>query len=463
MAKSNSKPNRNKFGEAVDYTSKLVDRLTVDRSNDGPPVDRCYQFGESAISSIVGRNCSTSVMDSLESLLMNNSIAKFLNKGLKTANNAIDSVKSFGSKAVGAVTNSSAFKSVKSFYCGTLAPAMKILLMVLESLIAIPLTILRGIYKFLQKIRDVATSLVNKLFDCMGGFLDGLEDSIGTFDLKVDFKLNDLLSFFDDLSEFLKNCEVISRPLLETFNAFIDPCSDKTLRPLFNAIGMTSDDVEEPILCSAEDLRKFLDRRKNIINIDPEIINKLISSINPISGIFKGARILTNMARTYSAYGISAVHDAMVRPFHKLEAMYNNFLSTRSRFLGILVNSLLGWLLPDCGSSKFDEGIIRRRKYSINDVIAILDSMSNCNSYMCGGINNQVQTMLASLELSKWGKWVNPLVKANETVSKYIDSMYLNSFGSASDQAKAAIGEYNVDSVFIKSLRAYSLNLAVVA
>jgi hypothetical protein len=449
---SNSKKKEtNKIGSVIKNVEDFADNLSV---------TKCYQFGESSMSSVagLGGQCSTNIMDMLETTLKNNAIARFINTNIKKINNAIDGVKSFGNK----VKNSTVFKKVKGFYCGTLAPAMKILLMLLNSLISVPLTILKGIYKFLNKLRDVANSVMNKLFDCMGGYIQGMQDSIGTFDFKPDMTIKDLLFFLDDLSKFLENCEVISRPLINSFNDMINPCSSVSMRTIFDKIGMTTPDYDEPILCSAEDLINFINRRNKIITLTKNEINQFINKFNPIDGIFNAAKALTQISRTYTTIGIAKLHEAIIKPVHKMEAMYNNFLSSRSRLLGKIVNAAIGWLLPNCGSSKFDEGLIRRRKYSIRDVLNILDSMHGCNTYLCGNINNQVQTLLATLETNKFGFWINPLVKANDNIGKMIDNVFSKTFGEEYDANRAGLTQLNIDPDFIKKLQPYSTRIQAV-
>jgi len=449
---SNAKKSQtNKIGSVIKKVEDFADSVTV---------SKCYQFGESSMSSVagLGGQCSTNIMDMLETTLKNNAIARFINTNIKKINNAIDGVKSFGNK----VSNSTIFKKVKGFYCGTLAPAMKVLLMLLNSLISIPLTILKGIYKFLNKLRDVADTVMNKLFDCMGGYIQGMQDSIGTFDFKPDMTIKDLLFFLDDLSKFLENCEVISRPLINSFNDMINPCSSVSMRTIFDKIGMTTPDYDEPILCSAEDLRNFINRRNKIITLTKNEINQFINKFNPIDGIFNAAKALTQISRTYTAIGIAKLHEAIIKPVHKMETMYNNFLSSRSRLLGKIVNAAIGWLLPNCGSAKFDEGLIRRRKYSIRDVLNILDSMHGCNTYLCGNINNQVQTLLATLETNKFGFWINPLVKANDNIGKMIDNVFAKTFGQEYDSNRAGLTQQNIDPEFIKKLQPYSTRIQAV-
>lgn len=449
---SNTKKNQtNKLGSVIKKVEDYADSLTV---------SKCYQFGESSMASIagLGGQCSTNIMDMLENTLKNNAIARFINTNIKRINNAIDGVKSFGNK----INNSDVFKKVKGFYCGTLAPAMKILLMLLNSLISVPLTILKSIYKFLNKLRDVADSVMNKLFDCMGGYIQGMQDSVGKFDLKPDMTIKDLLFFLDDLANFLDNCEVISRPLINSFNDMINPCSSVSMRVIFDKIGMTTPNFDEPILCSAEDLKNFINRRNKIITLTKKEVNQFINKFNPLDGIFNTAKALTQISRTYTAIGIAKLHEAIIKPVHKLETMYNNFLSSRSRLLGKIVNAAIGWLLPNCGSAKFDEGLIRRRKYSIRDILNILDSMHGCNTYLCGNINNQVQTLLATLEMNKFGFWINPLVKANDNLNRLIDNVFANTFGEEYNANRNGLIQQNIDPEFIKKLQPYALRIQAV-
>lgn len=448
--------NRNLLGKQIGKVESFADNIKI---------DKCYQFGSGAmgaIASSVSGECTTNILDSIGNLLKNNAIVKYISQGVDAINNAIDGVKSFGRSVVGAITNSKIGLGIRGFYCGVLAPGMQILLMAIKSIIAIPLTILNALYKIIQKIKDIASGLTNKLFDCFGAFLQGMQDSVGSMNVNFEFKFNDLFSFLDDVENFLKNCEIVSKPMLDTFNAMINPCSSTSMRPIFNELGMTSEDVEEPTLCSAADLIAFLQRRKKIKLIDLDKINKLLNSFNPFNSLFNGAKKLNELTRTYTQYGIAKVYENLMGPLHRLEAWYNNFLRTRSRLLGLVVNSTIGWLFPDCGSSKFDGGIIKRRKYSILDVVNILDSMNGCNSYICGNINNQVSELLAQLELSKFGRWVNPLVKANDNLNKFIDVMFAETFGTDGEIASAKLSRDNIDVDFIKSILPYSLKLQAV-
>jgi hypothetical protein len=71
--------------------------------------------------------------------------------------------------------------------------------------------------------------------------------------------------------------------------------------------------------------------------------------------------------------------------------------------------------------------------------------MNGCNSYICGNINNQVSELLAQLELSKFGRWVNPLVKANDNLNKFIDVMFAETFGTDGEIASAKLSRDNID------------------
>ena len=90
-AKTNS--NKNVVGVVLDDVNSFADKLTV---------SKCYQFGESNISSIagLGGQCSTNIMDMLETTLKNNAIMRFINTNIKNVNNAINGVKSFTSAAI---------------------------------------------------------------------------------------------------------------------------------------------------------------------------------------------------------------------------------------------------------------------------------------------------------------------------------------------------------------------------
>jgi len=333
--------------------------------------------------------------------------------------------------------------------------------MAIKSLIAIPLTILNALYKILQKIKDIANNLTNKLFDCFGAFLQGMQDSVGKMNVDFQFKFNDLFSFLDDVENFLRNCEVVSRPMIDLFNELVNPCSSTSMREVFNKIGMTSED-EDLSFCSASDVIAFLERRKKIKLVDLDELNSLLNKFNPFNGLMNGAKKLNELGRSYVQYGIANVYAKAMAPLHKLEDLYNNFLRTRSRFLGILVNSTIGWLFPDCGSSKFEDGRIKRKRYSILDVVNILDSMNTCNSYICGNINNQVSELLAELELSRFGRWINPLVKANDNLTKYINTMFAETFGTNGEIASAQVAEGHVDLNFIKGVLPYSNTLKAV-
>lgn len=452
-AKSTS--NRNFLGRQIAKVENFTDSIKI---------DKCYQFGSSAmgaVASSVSGDCSTNILDEIGSLLKNNAIMKYLTSAVDGINNAIDSVKSFGRRVVGAVVNSPLGLSIRGFYCGVLAPSMQILLMAIKSLIAIPLTILNALYKIIQKIKDIANDLTNKLFDCFGAFLQGMQDSVGNMGVNFAFKFNDLFSFLDDVENFLRNCEVVSRPMIDLFNELVNPCSSTSMREVFNRIGMTSED-EDISFCSASDVIAFLERRRGLKLIDLDAINELLNKFNPFNGLLNGAKKLNELGRSYVQYGIASVYEKTMAPLHKLEDRYNNFLRTRSRLLGILVNSTIGWLFPDCGSSKFEDGRIKRRKYSILDVVNILDSMNGCNSYICGNINNQVSELLAELELSRFGRWINPLVKANDNLTKYINTIFAETFGSNGEIATAEAAEGHVDLDFIKSILPYSPTLKAV-
>lgn len=118
---------RNNAGQLIGKVERFADKLAV---------DKCYKFGEGAmgaIASSVSGECTTNIMDQLGSLLKNNALMKYFNKGIDMVNNAIDTVKSFGRSVVGFITNSKLGIKMRSFYCGILAPALQILIMAMLS------------------------------------------------------------------------------------------------------------------------------------------------------------------------------------------------------------------------------------------------------------------------------------------------------------------------------------------
>ena len=450
-----SATNRNLVGQQIGKVERFADNVNI---------SKCYQFGTGAmgaVASAISGDCSSDLFDTIGNILKNNAIVKFIASGLDKINNAIDGVKSFGKQVVGSITNSPLGLRIRGFYCGVLAPALQILLMAVKSLIAIPHTILNALYKIIDRLKDIANNTTNKLFDCMGALIQGLSDGVGKLNVNISFTFADLLAFLDDIEGFLKNCEVIAQPIIGLFNSLLNPCSSVSMRTIFDEIGMSTPGADENHMCSAADVVAFLERRKKIGSVELSRINSLLNKFNPFGGLFDGASKLNELGRTYVQYGIAKLYEKAMGPLHRLEAYYNNLLTTRSRFLGILVNSTIGWLFPTCGSSKFADNRIKRRKYSILDVVNILDSMNGCNSYICGNINNQVTELLAELEISRFGKWINPLVNANEKLSKFIDVAFAQTFGNNGDIAQANIATNNIDIDFIKSILPYSTTVKV--
>jgi hypothetical protein len=280
--------------------------------------------------------------------------------------------------------------------------------------------------------------------------------------IDLSFKLNDLFSFLDDVEGFLKNCEIISRPLIDTFNNMIQKCTPGSIRPVFDEIGMTSDSVDEPLLCSATDLIAFLERRRSIKTPNLDKVERILNRLDPFRGLFNGAKALSELTRSYVQNGIGQVYENTMAQLHRVEAWYNNLLATKSRTLGKIVNASIGWLFPDCGSSKFSDGVIKRRSYSILDVVNILDSMNGCNYYICGSLNNRVSELLAQLELSKYGKWINPLININTTINKMIDNLFVNTFGTDSEIANQELLNSNVDISFLQKNLPLSLTVKAV-
>lgn len=454
----NNKENKDSARNAVGLNIGKVENFS-----DSIKLDKCYQFGFSSMGSIanVAGECSTNILDELGNILKNNATLKYITTNIDAVNNAIDSVKSFGRSTVGSVINSKLGLTIRGFYCGVLGPSMQILLMAIRSLISIPLTILNTLYKIIQKIKDISSSLTTKLFECFSSFLQGMQDNTGELNREFRFKINDLFSFLDDVENFLKNCQVISRPMIDLFNELVNYCSSNSMRVVFDNIGMTEKDADITF-CSASEVLDFLAKRKTISVLDEEQVNELLNSFNPFNGLFNGAKKLNDLSRNYVQYGISSIYAKSIMQLHRFEELYNNFLRTRSRSLGILVNSSIGWLFPDCGDSKFEDGRIKRRRYSIIDVVNILDSMNTCNSYICGDIKNKVSELLAELELNRFGRWINPIVKANDNLTKYLNSIFVETFGSNSDILNNRMSSMNIDIEFIKKILPYSSSLKAV-
>lgn len=421
----------------IEYIQKFSDSITY---------NRCTQFGDSAMEYISTSECKPSIQSTLSKFTKNT----FANRYLIKAKSTIDSV----SRNVGGAVSSVKEKFGQSYYCMILAPMFNILTNLLDGLINKPKMILAIISRCLDKILEIIKNLINKLFSCF-------EAALGQFKKRLyALKIPDFLDILKNITVWSERCEIISGPIISLVNSMV---SSEHIKLLLYKLGTINDPSVTLHFESIQEVNSFM---KIALNLQQGLQQKKDKILDKIfnSSTFMKANLGYQYIKAYTKYFTSAVIKHIMAPLSWLSSAYNNFLHTRSRLLGIIVNKLMGWLFPAKGyAHKYENNIVYRKRYSIVDLLVICDSINDCNDYLCGGFKSRVQEMFESLQLNRQYAWLNPLIDANNFMDNIIDGLntaYTNAF-SPTVTTKQELAKY-IDIEFIKMVRSFGNTLYTV-
>lgn len=412
---------------------------SVQKFSDSLTYEKCTQFADEGLDFTGVGGCKPTIQGTLSKFTKSNFASRYINK----FTSAVDMAKNTIGNTVSNLQN----KFGQSYYCTVLAPTFKILLELLEGLIEKPKKILALIYKYIEKILEIIRNLVNKLFNCF-------EAAIAKFKSILDnLKAPDYLSFMQGVTVWSERCEVIAGPIVTLFNNMV---ADKTIKGMYVDLGVIGSMDDVVVFESIQDVNKFLKMAMNfskrINDVKDRVLNRIYNS-SPIQKAEYGYKLM----KATTQYAMAIVMQKILSPLLRLNSLYNNMLHTRSRYLGIVVNSLIGWLFPPKGyAHNYEDNIIKRRRYSIADVLIICDSLHDCNDYLCGGISNRVKQMFEELKLNRDCWWLNPLISANEYLDSAIlalEKAYSNAFTPTKSTQQTLETFINVD--FIKSIRTF--------
>lgn len=430
---TNDNGSKNGLPAIIDNVQKFSDKLTY---------ERCSQFVDEGLDFVKIGGCKPSVQDTLSRYTKASFAARYLNKF--TSN--VDVIKHKIGNTIENVKN----KFGQSYYCTVLAPTFKILLELLEGLIEKPKKILALIYKYLEKIIDITKNLVNRLFACFEAAIKKFKDILDNI------KIPNFVDYMTGVSVWSERCEIISGPIVSLFNKMM---KNQSVRKILVELGTINNESDDIVFESIQEVNAFMkvstNLSKKLEKIDKtkdRILNNMYSSDEA-----EKAELGYKLAKASTQYSMSIVMNKILGPLIRLNSEYNNILHTRSRYLGRVVNNLIGWLFPPKGYSHgYEDNIIFRGKYSIVDVLIICDSLHDCNDYLCGGITNRIKEMFKDLKLNKNCWWMNPLIYVNEYMDGIISGLekaYTNAFTST----KSTTDTLNrfVDISFIKSIRSF--------
>lgn len=401
--------------------------------------EKCTQFAEDQGLDFIGvGDCKPSVQTTLAKYTKNSHATRFLNK----FTDKYSKIKNSIDKKI----DSAKEKFGQSYYCNVMAPMFNILINLLEELIEKPKKILAMIYKYLEKILDLIKTLINRLFNCFESALTRFKEILDNL------KFPDYLNFMKGISIWSERCEVIAGPIVEMFNSMV---SSKAIREQLVRMGTIDSANQDIHFESIQEVNEFIKVSLNLADRlnekKDEMLNDIYNS-EPVQSAVYGYQLM----KAYTQYAMATITEKVLSPILKLASMYNNMLHARSRYLGLVVNRVIGWLFPPKGyRGNYEDHIIYRSKYSIVDVLIICDSLNDCNDYLCGGIQNRVKQIFEELKLGKrncW--WLNPFIEANnfmDSIIKGLEDAYTNAFvpvKSVEDQIKTYL-----DVEFIRSIR----------
>lgn len=412
---------------------------SVQKFSDSLTYQRCTQFVDEGLDFVGIGDCNPSIQDTLSRFTKNT----FSNRYISKFTSAVDMLKN----KAGSLANVKE-KFGQSYYCTILAPMFNILINLIESLVYLVKKILALIYMYIAKILEIIKNLVNKLFSCF-------EAAIEKFKSLLDnIKAPDFLNFMKGVTVWSERCEIIAGPIVSMFNLMV---ANSTIKQMLYDLGSINSTDTVIHFDSIQEVNAFL---KVALNLADSINNKKTKVLNEIynSSPIQNAAYGYKLMKAYTQYAIASVTEKILAPIIRLNSIYNNLLHTRSRYLGIVVNTLIGWLFPPKGyAHNYEDNIIRRRKYSIVDVLIICDSLNDCNDYLCGGLKNRIEELFNELKLNRTCWWMNPLIDANSYLTKIasaIETAYSNAFTPVLTN-KAEMEKY-VDISFIKNVRSFN-------
>lgn len=419
---------------------------SVQKFSDSLTYQKCTQFGDSAMDFISVGECSPSIQSTLSKYTKNTFANRYLIKMQSTA----DGIKN---KVNGTINNAKE-KFGQSYYCTLLAPMFNILINLLEGLINKPKMILAMIYRYLEKILDIVKNLINRLFSCF-------EAALGQFKKNLyAIKIPDFLDILKGITMWSERCEVISGPIISLVNSMV---ANDNIKELLYKLGTISDPNVTLHFESIQEVNAFM---KIALNLQQGLQAKKDAVLDKVfnSAPMMKAQLGYKYMKAYVQYAMSVVIKKILSPLKSLNAAYNNMIHTRSRYLGIVVNYLIGWLFPKKGyAHNFDENRVYRSRYSIVDVLIICDSINDCNDYLCGGFKSRVEELFNDLKLTRKCMWLNPLIDANDFMDKVIDGLnqaYSNAF-TPTMSTKEELAKY-IDIEFVKMVRSFGNTLYTV-
>ena len=440
----------------------IVNKSASFADNEKGAYDHCYKFSENYKKDMATTDdCTSNVMDHIGTMMRKGPFS-LMNKGIGYINNKIDSVKKFGNEQISDLKNNSVMKSIERVYCTEVGPMMEILRQIIYQISKIPETLESALNHYLLKILTIFDKYFSKLIACADGWANGFIDSLGVLKIPEIDSIEQCFSFFDDLIEFLTNCEVISGPIVKTFNGMLSTCNGSNFGTFFELLGYGPSSGKE--FKSAQDVIDFLEKSRASMDasVSLNFAQHIADSINPF---LKNNYAKIRSAMQFAKLGIlSKLADFLtwlIRPVHWITSAINWSLTSRSRILGIAVNYTLGVFFPWKASSKFKDNKIYRSRYSLMDLMNILDGMSSCSTYICKDFSNMVAQMLQNLSCNKYGKYICPLVKCNDNLNTYLNELYGKLFGEPSITMNSKIAANNVSADFIMNLQQFSSGLSV--
>lgn len=423
---------------AINAISKFSDSLTY---------NRCTQFVEEEGLDFVGLgDCNPGVQNTLSLFTKNGYGNRFIGK--------VSSVVDMAKKKVGDAIDSVKQKFGATYYCQVLAPAFNAIVNMIEGVLDNVKKILAIIYKYIEQLLALISQLINRLFACF-------EAAVGKLvDLVKGLKFPDFLNFLQGISVWSERCEVISGPIILMFNNMFNTVS---MKKILYKMGTIADENVDIHFESIQEVNGFLKIACNLADILNNKKDELFDDVMN-SDIVNSMKNGYALAKAYTQYGTAVVIQTILAPIASLGAAYNNMLHTRSSKLGYFINKCIGWLLPAKGyAHPYDENIVYRKKYSIADVLVILDSMNDCNDYLCGGFKAKVELMITKMKLDGNCFWNNPLgwlSNVTDTMVEGLEEAYSNAF----DPIKTTEDELNtyINVEFIKSVRTYDGSFYIV-
>lgn len=302
----------------------------------------------------------------------------------------------------------SGYPMLEHWLCNKAATAFEAIIVIIKTIIYFPMLLAKLLKELIKKVFALVNSVISKIFGCLDSAIDAIIKNLSGITISQLFK---------KLAELLIACDYVSQPIL----SLLSVTCEKLLPPLRDTIPMIDEllkkhDNGENHNGEWFDFRSSKEALIFVTQLNEAFNNSRDSLINNENVVSLRNSYKNFKKDVYDALKLAL--DTILFPLFWLERKYNSFLNTRSRMLGQVVNFFTGWIFP---KESVTGERIKRRRYSIVDLLKIAEGMTKCSSYACKNSadrnRRRLERIYDTLCVGKDGKWFNPFQWMKESRS----------------------------------------------